>query len=99
MNIRTIGEYGKVLEAAGLLKNRVSETVSERTVSQISCFSREVRPGTLFLCKGAAFRETYLSEAVLRGAVAYVSEREYAAGREIPCLLVRDIRGAMAVLA
>ena len=99
MNIRTIGEYGKVLEAAGLLKNRVSETASERTVSRISCFSREVRPGTLFLCKGAAFRETYLSEAVLRGAVAYVSEREYAAGREIPCLLVRDIRGAMAVLA
>ena len=92
MKLQTIGACAAVLEAKGLLKNRVTEETAKRAVLQLSCYSREVREGTLFLCKGAAFHEKYLSEAVLRGASAYVSEQEYPAGREIPCLLVQDIR-------
>lgn len=99
MKLQTIGACAAVLEAKGLLKNRVTEETAKRAVLQLSCYSREVREGTLFLCKGAAFHEKYLSEAVLRGASAYVSEQEYPAGREIPCLLVQDIRSAMAALA
>ena len=63
MKLQTIGACAAVLEAKGLLKNRVTEETAKRAVLQLSCYSREVREGTLFLCKGAAFHEKYLSEA------------------------------------
>lgn len=99
MKIENIKDCAAVLEEKGLLRNTAADQCAEAAVCHISCFSREVRPGTLFLCKGAAFHEKYLQEAVLRGAAGYVSEREYAAGRDVPCLLVKDIRKAMAMLA
>lgn len=64
----------------------------------VSCDSREIVPNTLFICKGAAFKEEYLAGAVEAGAVAYVSERAYP-GVAVPCVLVSDIRAAMAALA
>ena len=55
-------------------------------------------PGTLFICKGAAFKKEYLKEAAEKGAVCYVSEQDY--GMEgLPFMQVKDIREAMAVLA
>ena len=67
-------------------------------IDYVSCDSRDIRPNTLFICKGAAFKEEYLAGAVEAGAVAYVSERAYP-GVAVPCVLVADIRAAMAVLA
>lgn len=99
MKNRTIGYYGKILEEAGLLKDRISEAASGKGVTDVSCFSGDVHPGTLFLCKGASFREVYLEEAVQRGATAYVSEKQYRVGKKIPCLPVWDIRRAMAAVA
>ena len=34
----------------------------------MTCDSRSAVPGSLFLCKGAAFKEEYLAEAIRRGA-------------------------------
>ena len=59
--------------------------------------SRKARAGTLFVCKGAAFRRDYLLSALDAGAVAYVSAVDYQV--DAPCLLVNDIRAALAVLA
>ena len=59
--------------------------------------SREVVPGTLFVCKGRAFKRAYLVSAIEAGAVAYISETDYAVG--IPCVLVNDIRLTLAVVA
>ena len=67
MKLQTIGACAAVLEAKGLLKNRVTEETAKRAVLQLSCYSREVREGTLFLCKGAAFHEKYLG--AVRGRV------------------------------
>lgn len=99
MKIQTIGNYAELLRREGLLINHISTEKEAGEITQISCYSGEIREGAMFLCKGAAFRETYLSEAILRGAKCYVSEKEYPAGKGIPCLLVSDIRRAMAALA
>ena len=56
---------------------------------------QKVVPGTLFLCKGAAFKGRYLSDALQKGAFAYVSERPYPEGGAAPCIQVTDIRTAM----
>ncbi len=62
------------------------------------CFdSREVVPGALFFCKGAAFKKEYLESAIEKGATAYVSELDYNVG--IQCIKVPDIRKAMADIA
>ena len=42
--------------------------------------SKLVQSETLFFCKGAAFKEDYLNEAIDRGATAYVAEQSYQNG-------------------
>ena len=46
-------------------------------VTDVTYDSKETKEGTLFFCKGAAFKPAYLEEAVRRGAVCYVSEEAY----------------------
>lgn len=60
--------------------------------------SRQVVPGTLFVCKGAAFKEGYLHAAIEAGAIAYVAEQPFGSA-SAPGLIVSDIRAAMPVLA
>ena len=57
----------------------------ESEITGLAFDSREVQPGTLFVCKGAGFKKEYLDSAIERGASAWVSGP--------------DIRRAMAVLA
>jgi len=66
-------------------------------VALVSYDSRQVIPGTLFVCKGAAFKESYLQSAAENGACWTVSETAY--NSPIPLIQVTDIRKAMAVLA
>ena len=95
-----LGDYYQLLLQHGLLAGDAPlPTVLERTVELVSCDSQKVIPGTLFLCKGAAFKGQYLADAIQRGAFAYVSERPYEEGGDVPCILVRDIRTAMGLLA
>lgn len=67
-------------------------------VENLTYDSREVTPGTMFICKGAAFREEYLKGAFEKGAVCYVAEREYD-NVPLPGMIVKDIREAMPVIA
>lgn len=62
-------------------------------VEDISYNSKEVKKGTLFFCKGIHFREDFLNDALIRGAVAYVSEKKY--DTNAPCIIVSDIRKAL----
>ena len=56
--------------------------------------SRKAVPGCLFFCKGKQFKKEYLDAAIKKGAAAYVSETDYK--ETVPCILVPDIRIAMA---
>lgn len=92
-------EYKEALAAAGLVTgDTLDEAALACTVCDISFDSRAIKPGTLFICKGAAFKEEFLAAALRAGACAYVSEQAYARF-DAPCILVSDIRKAMSRIA
>ena len=94
-----LGDYCALLDRLGLLAAPLPAALDlGRTVELVSCNSRQAVPGTLFLCKGARFKAEYLADAQRRGAFAYVSEAPYP-GISLPCILVGDMRRAMAALA
>lgn len=92
-------QYKAALTAAGLFRgDNLSEADLSIVVRGISHDSREVGKGTLFICKGAAFKEEFLAAALEAGACGYVSERAYERF-DAPYILVDDIRKAMAHIA
>lgn len=94
-----LGDYYQLLLKNGLLaENRPLSADLTRPVEAVTCDSRSAVPGSLFICKGAAFKEEYLSQAVGRGAFAYVSESAYDSV-PAPCIRVTDVRAAMGLLA
>lgn len=66
-------------------------------IGYISYNSRDIKPNTLFLCKGAHFKEQFLCDALNKGSIAYVSTQKY--NVNAPCILVSDIRKAMYLMA
>ena len=98
MKVYSLRSYEEALSEAGLLaaSRILDDTLA---IEHITYGSKDARPFTLFACKGAAFRAAYLDEAIERGACAYVSERAYDTARPTSCLLVNDIRRAMALIA
>ena len=99
--IRPLGDYWQLLQKHGLLssdKPLPAELLS-RPVHLVSCDSQAVEPGTLFIVKGAHFRGRYLAEALEKGAFVYLSDHVWEEAGAAPCLLVRDVRRAMALLA
>ena len=95
-----LGEYWQLLLKNDLLADKAPLGLDlTREVPLVSCDSKSVLPGTLFICKGAAFKPEYLKDAARKGAVAYVSETAYFEVPEIPYIRVTDIRRAMALLA
>lgn len=92
-----LSEYIQCLEDSGLLAEGMTKLPGDPLIQGLTYNSKEVTDGTLFICKGAAFKEDYLREASSRGACAYVSQTVYDV--DIPCVLVTDIRRAMPYLA
>ena len=90
--------YITVLEAAGLYKGASEGFPENAEVRGLTYDSKGVKPGTFFVCKGAAFKEQYLEDAKSRGAIAYVSEIIYE-NVALPYIQVSDIRVAMPYLA
>lgn len=84
-----------VLETEGLLLSYEGEFP---LIEHLSFDTRDLRPNTLFFCKGVHFKVDYLIQASNNGAVAYVSEVRYPQVT-LPCVLVSDIRRAMSILA
>ena len=73
----TLAEYSNLLGKAYLLKECRMTGAEADTVEYLTFDSKKVKEGTLFICKGAAFKAEYLEEAIRRGAIAYVSEKKY----------------------
>ena len=95
----TLSDYIALLEERSLLDAPVSEELGRSApVELVSYDSREVVPGTLFICKGAHFKPEFLRMAQDKGAVAYVSETPYPQF-SLPCIRVNDMRRAIAPLA
>ena len=61
LQLHTLGEHIQLLQKNGLLADSAAPIPEpERTVALVSCDSQNVVPGTLFICKGAHFKEQYL---------------------------------------
>ena len=92
-------DYIALLDRSGLLAAPIPKEIDQTApVALVSYDSREVVPGTLFLCKGAHFKPEFLEMAQERGALAYVSQVPYPQSG-LPCLQVHDMRSAIAPLA
>ena len=89
--------YAEKLEKEGMLAG--AEPGVDPQIHYLTYDSRAVVPGTLFICKGVAFKAEYLQDATAAGAVAYVAEKTYDLEEDVPHLLVKNIREAMPVLA
>ncbi len=95
----TLGEYLDLLSSLGLLAAPVPEGLDRSApVELVSYDSREVVPGTLFLCKGAHFQDEFLAAAREKGALACVSQ-EPRPGAGMPCIRVANMRRTIAPLA
>jgi len=96
---RALGEYLDLLSSLGLLRGPLPEGLDRSApVELVSYDSRQVVPGTLFLCKGAHFKDEFLAAAREKGAIACVSQ-EPRPGAGMPCVQVTDMRRAIAPLA
>ncbi len=92
--LHTLSEYLEVLRAHGLLcSHTLSADEARISIETLTYDTREVSGRSLFVCKGAGFREEYLTRAVSLGACAYVSEQQY--DIDAPAILVSDVREAM----
>lgn len=93
--------YAVDLSRQNLLEKTTADVSQESVgplVEALSFDSRDCKPGTLFICKGRAFKPEYLEKAIALGAVAYVAEQAYEQAG-VPGLIVKDIRLAMVFLA
>ena len=90
-------DYVELLRREELLEEEPDQETQYLPVQHVTFDSREAVPGTLFVCKGAAFRPEYLEKAFDAGAFCYVSQVRYAEDK--PAILVSDIRRAMALMA
>ena len=99
MNVLNLRDYAEKLQEAGLV---VSCQMPEEDlpIEYLTYDSRDLGVNTLFVCKGAAFKAVYLQDVINRGIQAYVTEKEYEnVDKDVPYILVTDIRKAMPVLA
>lgn len=101
MNTKTLHDYIALLTSAGMLAD-VSVRPDQQAIKiqSISHNSLQVKPGALFICKGAAFKPMYLADAVKKGAVCYMAEKRFdCVAEDIPYILVRDMRKAMSAVS
>ena len=100
-NLHNLVEYCMCLQDKALLAvgwSKLRDLPMSEPVQMVSYNSREVVPGTLFLCKGAHFKPEYLEQAREKGAIAYLSEVPYPQV-DLPGILVTDMRRAIAPMA
>lgn len=97
LTLYPLGDYIQLLQKKNLLLNFAGAPLT-REVALVSCDSRQVIPGTLFICKGAHFKVEFLQAAKEQGAFAYIAEKPYEEV-DLPCLQVNDVRLSMALLA
>ncbi len=90
-----ISDYINLFENNGLKVELYCDAAKK--VEYISCNSRDVRPGTLFLCKGAHFKKEYLTMARDAGAVCYVAAEKQ--DIDMDGIIVSNVRRAMALMA
>ncbi len=90
-----IDEIKTILTEHGLIQEIVSgEDVS---FDEVTYDSRNVKPNTLFFCKGN-FKPEYLAMAKEMGATGYVAEQKYDEGNGLTQIIVNNVQKAMSLV-
>ena len=90
-----IDEIKTILTEHGLIQEIVSgEDVS---FDEVTYDSRNVKPNTLFFCKGN-FKPEYLEMAKKMGATGYVAEQKYDEGNGLTQIIVNNVQKAMSLV-
>ena len=84
-----ICEYIEKLEQRGMIERYELYGKDDTIVDMLTYNSKEAAENTLFICKGAAFKLTYLREALSKGAVCYISEKKFELEGQVPYILVK----------
>lgn len=90
-------EYIEKLSKDDLVVTSDVEKIRDIVINKVCYNSNDVEKDTLFVCKGVKFKEEYLKDAIVKGAIAYISETKYS--EDIPCILVSDIQKSLAIVA
>lgn len=90
-----LNDYLALLEKHNLISEK--SISANLDIAHISYNSQDIKPSTLFICKGAHFKDEYLADAVEKGAVCYVAERRMEA--DCDYIVVNDIRKAIPLIA
>lgn len=99
MKKNNLKKYLEILKENNLLlASNISDELLEKEVEDVTYDSREVKENTLFICKGAKFKEEYLENSLNAGAIAYVAEEQYKQKGK-PYIIVKDMRKVIAILA
>lgn len=99
--IYDLSVYAEKLSEAGLFVEKGGNTgKTDCPVKYVSFNSQDIKDGTLFICKGAHYKEEYLADAVRKGACAYISEKKSdVVSEDVPYMIVKDVRKAMVTVA
>lgn len=98
--ICNLEEYLELLTRMDLvLEYNIGSGLEKSPVEYISCNSKDIGLNTLFICKGAHFKEKFLKDAIINGVTCYISEKKYDIGNDSSYIIVRDIRKAMAYIS
>ncbi|GBE53006.1 UDP-N-acetylmuramoyl-L-alanyl-D-glutamate--LD-lysine ligase [bacterium BMS3Bbin14] len=92
---------GELLDPVSCTVNPFGRTLLERPVTGLTCDSRAVIPGSVFVAvKGQeADGHRYVSQAVARGCLAVVVDREVETAKDVAVVMVADSRRAFGHLA
>lgn len=99
-----LADSANVFDEAGANGSGGAEGGVSADVCGVDCDSRHAAPGHLFVCKGNAFRASYLAQALAAGCVGYLCD-EARAGElaahcpQVPRLVSHDLRRAMALVS
>jgi len=96
---KTISDFMNILKEKDLIiEMHLNENVKSREIKFLTDNSKDVKPGTVFICKGSHFKTSYLQEALTKGAICYITEEKSFVDIEKKCILVSDIRKTMSIL-
>lgn len=93
MRKKNLKEFKSMLESKGLVVSSHIEDIQEQVIEYISYNSMDIRENTLFICKGMNFKEEYLEDAIEKGAICYIAEKEIK--KDFPHIIVDDMRKTM----
>ena len=97
--VHTLGDYLDLLAEQNLLAAPIPDGLDRsQRVTGLTCDSRQVAPGTLFIRKGAHFQTKFLEMARDQGAMACVSQEEDTVPG-LPRIAITDTRKVLAPLA